>query len=234
LLAFFAVPEVYSTPLTVTTAETQQQPKPGIIMIIIFENGTTKAVRSDSTNIQAVNGGYFISDSSVKEAQPLQSKTVSKTVVQQLVCVLVDVPVEDIVPPIDNCRDRTILDPVTGECEPVECDEGEILQGNTCVPANGGERGACAALYTYNPETGQCELPPNSIQSPAETEPQEPPVETEPEPEPEPEPEQPSDTGEGDLNSEQGNEDEEGGSGGDGNGGGDEEGGAGSDGGVEG
>lgn len=39
--------------------------------------------------------------------------------------------------------------------------------------------GACAALYTYNPETGQCELPPNSIQ---------PPVEAEPEPEPEPEP----------------------------------------------
>lgn len=72
-------------PPTGTSAE---QPKPGTIIIVTFENGTTKAIRSDRTNVQAVNGGYFIADSSVKASVPLQSKTVSKTVVQQLLVCL--------------------------------------------------------------------------------------------------------------------------------------------------
>lgn len=74
-------------------------------MIITFENGTTKAIRSDSTNLQAVNGGYFIADSSVKASQPIQSKSVSNTVVQQLVSVFVDVRIDEPSPPPPTSSD---------------------------------------------------------------------------------------------------------------------------------
>jgi hypothetical protein len=132
LMAFYAVPALSSPLSKVTTTEEQPQPEPGIIMIITFENGTTKAIRSDSTDIRAVQGGYFVADPSVQAAKPLQSKTISKTVVQQLVSIFVDV--------------RVIDDPI-----PIP------------IPIRDG---ACAALYTYNPETGQCELPPSPSPSP--------------------------------------------------------------------
>jgi hypothetical protein len=86
---------------TAATAETGESPagdtnpRPGIIMIVTFANGTTKAIKTDSTNIEAVNGGYFISDPSVKASQLLQSKTVSETVFHQLVSMFVDVQIED-------------------------------------------------------------------------------------------------------------------------------------------
>jgi hypothetical protein len=41
-----------SPPATTTVEEL---PKPRIILIIAFENGTTKAIRSDSTNLQDIS-----------------------------------------------------------------------------------------------------------------------------------------------------------------------------------
>ena len=38
----------------------------GITLVITFENGTTKAIRTDSTNIQTFNGGYTIFDPTVR------------------------------------------------------------------------------------------------------------------------------------------------------------------------
>jgi hypothetical protein len=69
------------------------------MFIITFENGTTKAIRFDSTNVQAVEGGYFIADESVKQSQP---KTISKTLVQQLVSVFVNVSIVDDSAPISS------------------------------------------------------------------------------------------------------------------------------------
>ncbi|MGB8641906.1 MAG: hypothetical protein WCD28_06435 [Nitrososphaeraceae archaeon] len=111
--------------------KTTEQPKPGIIVIITLENGTTKAIHSDSTNIEAVNGGYFISDASVKASQPLKYKTVSNTVVQQLVGVFVDVRIEDplpLSPPTssEGCAEGWGYksDDPTPICEPLDKMEG--------------------------------------------------------------------------------------------------------------
>ena len=227
-----------------TAAPTSEQPKPGILIIITFENGTTKAVRSDSTDLRAVQGGYFIADSSVQAAQPLQSKTVSKTVVQQLVSMFVDIRIEDdpLLPPptsSEGCSEGWgyYVDDPNPICEPLD----KIGQGpppdqafcaalgcpynppnlppeSPIAPEQRG--GACAALYTYNPETGQCELPPSP---PPSTE--EPPA-AEPEPEPEPDPEPAPDPGNEDQNEGGSGGDEEGG----GNGNGGDGGGDGSDG----
>jgi hypothetical protein len=140
-------------PPSATTTGGEEQPKPGTIMIITFENGTTKAIRTDSTNLQAVTGGYFIADPSVKASQPLQSKTVSNTVVQQLVNVFVDVSIDE--PPqltsSKGCGEGfgyNVDDP-NPICEPID----KIRQGPPLDMA------FCAALgCPYNPPA-ETELP---------------------------------------------------------------------------
>jgi hypothetical protein len=217
------------------TAEEQQQPKPGIIMIITFENGTTKAISSDSTNIRTVQGGYFIADPSVSAAKPLQPKTVSNTVVQQLVSILVDIQIENDpvaptpTPPISSkgCGEGWgyYVDDPNPICEPID----KIGQG---PPP---DQAFCAALgCPYNPPA-ESELPPaqQPSPSPVKCEPgympldgdcvidpmprtitSPPPVEEE-EQQPEPQPEPAPDPGNEDQNEEQdtqNNEEESGGS----------------------
>lgn len=132
---------------------TEGQPKPGIILIITFENGTTKAIHSDSTDLKAVNGGYFIADPSVKPYPPLQSKTVSNTVVQKLVSVFVDVSIVDEASPTssEGCGEGYgyyVGDP-NPICEPLD----KIGQG---PPP---DQAFCAALgCPYNPPSDS-ELP---------------------------------------------------------------------------
>jgi hypothetical protein len=65
----FGIMTIHSS--DVIAQDQEQQPKPGIVIIVTFENGTTKAIYSNSTNIQALNGGYFIPDPSVSAAKPL-------------------------------------------------------------------------------------------------------------------------------------------------------------------
>jgi hypothetical protein len=96
---------------------TTQQPKPGIIMIITFENGTTKAIHSDSTNIQIVDGGYFISDSTVKSMQPVQAKIISKTEVNQIIKIvfpIIPMPQPTPPPPDPGCPPGFM--PSNGDC----------------------------------------------------------------------------------------------------------------------
>jgi hypothetical protein len=111
-----------NTILAYATATTTEQPRPGTLIVITFENGTTKAIRSDSTDIQVVNGGYFISDSSVKASQPLQSKTVSNTVVQQLVGVFVDVRIDNPPTTSKGCAEGWgyYVDNPSPICEPLD------------------------------------------------------------------------------------------------------------------
>jgi hypothetical protein len=62
VLSFFALLAIdtivaYATTTTTTTAT--EQPKPGTFIVITFENGTTKVVRSSSTNVLHVTGGIL-------------------------------------------------------------------------------------------------------------------------------------------------------------------------------
>jgi hypothetical protein len=61
VLSFFALLAIdtivaYATTTTTTATE---QPKPGTFIVITFENGTTKVVRSSSTNVLHVTGGIL-------------------------------------------------------------------------------------------------------------------------------------------------------------------------------
>lgn len=187
-------------------ATTEGQPKPGIIMIITFENGTTKAIRSDSTNLQAVTGGYFIADSSVRASQPIQSKSVSNTIVQQLVSVFVDVSIVDDPPPTssEGCGEgwgyyANDPNPI---CEPLD----KIGQG---PPP---DQAFCAALgCPYNPPAETEQLDENNNNDFATTPVT--PTETPPT-EPQPEPDLGPDTGDGDQQQEENqNENSDGGDG---------------------
>jgi hypothetical protein len=62
----------------------EPKPKPGTLLIITFENGTSKTLRVDSTTIMPVTGGYFIVDPSVVPGQPLPTTTISNKVVNQI------------------------------------------------------------------------------------------------------------------------------------------------------
>jgi hypothetical protein len=188
-------------------ATTEGQPKPGIIMIITFENGTTKAIRSDSTNLQAVIGGYFITDPFVKASQPLPSKTVSNTVVQQLVSVFVDVSIDEPPPQLTSSKGcgagwGYYIDDPNPICEPLD----KIGEGPPPDMA------FCAALgCPYNPPADS-ELPVldseindnNDFATTPVTPAEEPPVGPQPlQPEPEP------GVGNGDQNTDEGGEDQD-------------------------
>lgn len=99
-------------------------------MIITFENGTTKAVHSDSTDLQAVAGGYFIADSTVKALQPLNTKPLSKTIVQQLISTTVDIRIDDSPTKSEGCGEGYgyYVDDPTPICEPLD----KIGQGPPC------------------------------------------------------------------------------------------------------
>jgi hypothetical protein len=64
VLSFFALLAIdtivaYATTTTTTTTTATEQPKPGTFIVITFENGTTKVVRSSSTNVLHVTGGIL-------------------------------------------------------------------------------------------------------------------------------------------------------------------------------
>jgi hypothetical protein len=209
-----------TVPLPATTVE--GEPRPGTIMIVTFVNGTTKAIKTDSTNIQAVDGGYFITDASVKASQPLEPKTVSETVVQQLVSVLVDVRIDDPVPlppptSSEGCGEGFgyHVDDPSPICEPLD----KIGKGPPPDMA------FCAALgCPYNPPA-ETELPAadngdkNNFATTPVTPTEEPAVGAQPEPQPEPDP------GDGNNNQDGGEEENQNGNsdGGDGDGSTDEE-----------
>jgi hypothetical protein len=62
----------------------QPKPKPGTLLIITFENGTSKTFKVDSTTILPVTGGYLIVDPTVVPGQPLPAQTISNKVVNQI------------------------------------------------------------------------------------------------------------------------------------------------------
>jgi uncharacterized membrane protein YgcG len=127
-----------------TTSTTSEQPKPGTLIVITFENGTTKVVRSTSTNVLSVAGGYLVVDPSVVPSQPLPAKIISKSVVNQFytaIAIAIGITITE--PPTiirgpSDCLPGTVFDPVNKECdsETGECPAGEIR----------GRSGYCAVL----------------------------------------------------------------------------------------
>ena len=190
---------------TAATAETGEppagdtKPRPGIIMIVTFANGTTKAIKTDSTNIEAVNGGYFISDPSVKASQLLHSKTVSETVVHQLVSMFVDVQIEDPLISSSGCGEGygyNANDP-NPVCEPLD----RISKG---LPP---DQAFCAALgCPYNPPADTETVIPQENNNNFATTPVTPTDEAAVGAQPEPQPEPGSDTGEGEQKSDESDE----------------------------
>ena len=79
LLLFLLSPPL----LAYASTDSTTQPRPGTLIIITFENGTSKVLRSSSTNVLPVTGGYFIVDPSVIPSQPLPAKTVSQNIANQ-------------------------------------------------------------------------------------------------------------------------------------------------------
>lgn len=148
-------------------------------MIITFENGTTKAVRSDSTNIEKVNGGYFISDPSITAAKPLQAKEVVIAVVTQLIKILVNIRFDNSIlsglsPPDKDCLFNPSLPkciaingkcPTTfamnedGQCFPIheKCPSGyyshEDYQTGQCIA----DSTLCDPGYIINPDFPSCD-----------------------------------------------------------------------------
>lgn len=150
--SFLTLVTIDVVPLYATTTEgasgnnaaapTSEQPRPGTLIVITFENGTTKVVRSSSTNVIPVTGGYLVVDPSVVPGQPLPAKTISKTVINQFytaIAIAIGITITE--PPIrgpSDCPPGTIFDPVNKQCDPEvsECPEGEIR----------GRSGYCAIL----------------------------------------------------------------------------------------
>lgn len=107
-------------------------------MIITFENGTSKALRIDSTTIQPVTGGYFIVDPSVVLGQPLPATTISSKVVNQInAAIPIAITIVQQSPPptpsIPTPPPPNFTEPQPPP-EPPICPEGTILQRDNCVP----------------------------------------------------------------------------------------------------
>ncbi|MPZ07274.1 MAG: hypothetical protein GEU26_12810 [Nitrososphaeraceae archaeon] len=152
-------------------APTSEQPKPGTLIVITFENGTTKVVRSTSTNVLPVTGGYLIVDPTVVPSQPLPAKSISQSVVNQFntaISIVYSIITSPLPPP---------LPPPIQPPLPTDCPEGEILQGDECVPG----------FAPCGPEWGNPCPGTEPEPTPEPVAPQQP-VELEPEPEPEPDP----------------------------------------------
>lgn len=147
IIAFSLIPlftfNIIPVDATITTGASSEQPKPGTLIVITFENGTTKVVRSTSTNVLAVTGGYLVVDPSVVPNQPLPARTISQSVVNQFytaIAIAIGITITE-PPPIigpSDCAPGTVFDPVNKECdsETGECPPGEIR----------GRSGYCAVL----------------------------------------------------------------------------------------
>lgn len=199
----------------------EPKPKPGTVMIVTFDIGTTKAIRSESTNVKEVNGGYFVLDPSVKATQPLQSKAVSKTIVNQLVSVFVDVRIADPPPPpttSKGCGEGCgyYVDDPSPICEPLDAiGKGPSKDIAFCTalgcpynPPN--PHGPPIAPAEPEPPTDEkCNVNPSEVVCLFEPQPGDPDYPGDPVA-PEPEPEHDSDDGgEGDGGAEEGNTSEE-------------------------
>jgi len=60
LILVLAIPTIITT--SYVFGQGDDVVRPGITLVITFENGTTKAIKTDSTNIQTFDGGYTIFD----------------------------------------------------------------------------------------------------------------------------------------------------------------------------
>ena len=166
--------------LAYASTDSTTPPRPGTVMIITFENGTTKVLRSSSTTVLPVTGGYFIVDPSVIPSQPLPARTVSQNIANQLYTAI-SIVYEIIIdigngPPVDP-------PPVPPPPPPDGCGEGEILQDGQCVP----EPVICI-------EEEECPGQPPE-EPPVQPPPEEPPVQPPPEEPPvQPPPEEPPGT----------------------------------------
>ena len=113
-------------------------------MIITFENGTTKVLRSSSTTVLPVTGGYFIVDPSVIPSQALPAQTVSQSIANQLYTAIsigyqITIGIKE-GPPVDPPPEPPITDPCEGKAhipEDTDCD-GQIVSR---VPRSNMSRG---------------------------------------------------------------------------------------------
>jgi hypothetical protein len=196
-------------------------PPPGTVVITTFENGTTKVLRSSSTNVLPVTGGYLIVDSSVIPTQPLPAKTVSQNVQNQIytaISIVYQIIIDIENPPIEPL--------------PPDCPPGQVLQGDgQCAP----ETPVCPEWASECPVQPIIEPPPPPVYDICQGDPNceqpQPPVD-EPEPQPVPEepeepeqPEEPDDSNDGGDSGDGGSDGDEGGGEDSGDGGGDAEGG---------
>jgi hypothetical protein len=189
LIVFYALVTILLTAAIIqqhSLASPQQpEPKPGTLLIITFENGTSKALRVDSTNILPVTGGYLIVDPTVVPGQPLPLITTSNKVVNQINTAIA-IAITIVQQPARNDtlpgRNDTVPGPPPPPPPPGNndilpgpiCPEGEQLLDQQCVPITPGR----GVGFT---------CPDGSIgASPADCAPV---AEPEPTPEPKPEPE---------------------------------------------
>jgi hypothetical protein len=107
----------------------------GVIIMATFENGTTKIIQLNSTNIQTFPGVVMILDPTLAGFNDLPIKVVNKDIIKKFIT---DIDVKIVFEPIDDpktgCLDGWKL--VNGECQPkeIECDDDEIQKDLQCIP----------------------------------------------------------------------------------------------------
>ncbi len=183
----------------------QPTPKPGTLLIITFENGTSKTFRVDSTNILPVTGGYLIVDPSVVPGQPLPTTTISNKVVNQIntaIAIAITIIQQQPPPPLGN--NDTLPPPPSPSPPPGNNDTLPPLPPGPPICPEG-----LACANPVNPSPPVAPAPPVEEPQP-QPEPQPSPEEPapQPEPEPEPEPEEPDGDGTQDRSDNEGGEEE--------------------------
>lgn len=112
--------------------------KPGTILLTTFPNGTSKAQFVNGTTIQVLNGvGYLVLDTSASGAASA-SVPVSNTVIYKIYQAIA-IAIGITLPPLPNITEPTPVTPQPNSTqpspEPIKCGQGEVLEGNNCVPA---------------------------------------------------------------------------------------------------
>lgn len=69
---------------TSTNSEGEPQIKPGMLILTPFENGATKVILSNSTDVQAINGGYLAKDLTVKADDPILTEIIDNKKVTKI------------------------------------------------------------------------------------------------------------------------------------------------------